>query len=144
MNFELQRSNDAKKCTLGRLRAVDAGADWLMYTLEPEAGVRMPAGRYPFKLTKSGRSVKGELWSPDPDHMLPEIGPVPGHTGVRAHAGNHRKDTVLCVIVGYAVSPETPDTEAAIGDSRHALRDLVETLWNHADADCYITIKDPS
>ena len=98
----------------------------LFYTLEPSAKAEhpcIPAGRYPVKLTPSGRAIAGTLWSPRTDHQLPEICDVPDRTAIRFHAGNGPENTQGCILVGFGRS-----SERRILESRLALIDLMAKI----------------
>lgn len=106
------------------------GVFW-MFTLEREA-VMIPFGRFRVKLTVSGRAQRGELWTPDIHHRLPEICDVPGRTGIRLHAFNTAAQSLGCPGVAYTatVDPNPGDgkDESSIGQSRAALSTLVAAL----------------
>lgn len=90
------------------------------YTLEPEPPV-VPAGTYEVKLTASGRAAAGSLWTPVANY-LPEVCEVPGHTGIRFHAGNFRIHTTGCILVGMQCDGPT------LAFSRDALRHVISLL----------------
>lgn len=96
MTFRLRRLESTPVGTFGSL-SLPAGKP--LWTLEPVQPV-IPAGRYSLELNVSARAVAGKLWSPLPSHMLPEVKDVPGHTGIRIHAGNAVEDTSGCILVG--------------------------------------------
>lgn len=87
-------------------------------------GVEIPTGRYRVVLTVSNRASRGLLWSPDPEHRLPELLEVPGRTGIRMHAGNAAVDSAGCILVGRIALVDE------IGQSRVALKALMESLRN--------------
>lgn len=129
MELLLIRTDQNEKRTFGEL-AIGAGALRFCYTLELPKPI--PAGTYKVKLTVSGRATRGELWSPRKDFTLPELVNVPGHEGIRVHAGNTVKDTKLCILVGF-------DRVVAL-DSLVQSRTALEALMNKITDPCFITI----
>jgi hypothetical protein len=101
-DWTLQRHDD-------RTRGCLAVGGQLLRTLEPPVGAaepRIPEGRYPVRLTLSGRAKAGTLWTPDKDFRLPELIGVPGRTAIRVHAGNTVENTQGCILVGLSADPD--------------------------------------
>jgi hypothetical protein len=119
MRLMLTRRPAAGGATLGALTADGAHEAW---TLEPAAPV--PAGIYEVVLTPSQRAASGQLWSPREDHALPLLLGVPGHTGIRIHAGNTARDTSGCILVGRGQESDPP----TLFQSREALTALIEAM----------------
>jgi len=59
-------------------------------TIEREGGTLIPVGKYAVGLTRSERFQK----------VMIEVFNVPGHSGIRIHAGNSIFDTQGCILVG--------------------------------------------
>ena len=95
--------------------------DFFCWTLEPAPPV-VPLGIYQVDMTTSARAQRGELWTPAPDGRLPLLARVPGHEGIRIHAGNFAKDTQGCILVGDRRA------EGAVYQSRTALTRLIGVL----------------
>lgn len=115
MNFKLIRDRLEHAHTGGKLYL---DGDFFSWTLEPAPPI-VPVGIYEVELTVSPQAQKGELWSPDSEHRLPLVLHVPGHEGIRFHAGNFPKDTQGCILVGDMRSYE------AVYQSRPALSRLI-------------------
>jgi len=117
----------------------------LAYTLEDALrppGVKtqdrtcIAAGEYELRLTVSGRATVGTLWSPDPDHRLPELLDVPMFSAVRMHALNTDAETKGCIgvgldlnvggVLGLPVGTRFPDI--ALSRSRPALVALLPLI----------------
>lgn len=97
MLLTLERQPPGVTCVIGEL-AIDGSP--FCFTLEDHPGA-IPAGSYRVVLTTSDRARRGILWTPDEAcHRLPLLLAVPGHLGVRMHAGNTDKDTAGCILVG--------------------------------------------
>lgn len=118
--MQLRRAATVVDTTPGRL-LIDAQP--FAETIEPLPPV-IPAGDYRVSLTTSARVKSGSLWSPDGKNRLPLVEDVPGHTGIRIHAGNTVKDTIGCILVGVYWSPAT----RRLGASRAALYELMARL----------------
>ena len=116
MNLQLIRDQHEPTYTGGRLY-VDG--DFFCWTLEPTPPV-VPVGMYQVDMTTSARAQRGELWTPASDWRLPLLARVPGHEGIRIHAGNFPKDTQGCILVG------NERQRGAVYKSRAALRRLLE------------------
>jgi len=84
------------------LGVLDTHGGATCFTLE-NAALAIPEGRYPVTLTVSARAKRGELWAPGSDFLLPELGNVPGRTGIRMHAGNDAQDSVGCLLLGQLI-----------------------------------------
>jgi len=128
MYLKLIRDRHEQRYTGGRLYL---DGDFFSWTLEPALPI-IPLGLYLVELTVSGRAQRGELWTPDPQYRLPLLVAVPGHEGIRIHAGNYPKDTQGCILVGDMRSGE------AIYQSRPALTRLIE----HFTDPCQLEIVD--
>ena len=79
--------------TFGNLFLVsEAREERLCYTLEPslESPQLIPIGEYGICVTLSPRF----------NRRLPLLLDVPGHSGIRIHAGNTVHDTLGCILVG--------------------------------------------
>lgn len=118
MIFTLARSTPHAGAVIGTLRDERAP---LCFTLEPDPPA-IPHGTYRLALTESARAKAGELWTPDAQHRLPLVVDVPGHTGIRFHAGNSAADTKGCVLVGERVAANT------LINSRLALNELIHHM----------------
>lgn len=118
MIFTLTRALDGGPGTFGVLRDERAP---LCFTLEPDPPA-IPHGTYQLVLTESVRAKAGELWTPDAEHRLPLVVDVPGHTGIRFHAGNSTADTRGCVLVGARIDGHR------LVNSRQALTELIEHM----------------
>lgn len=109
---------------------VDGASDYV--SLE-RLGVQIPAGRYRVVLSISGRAMRGTLWSPDPEHRLPELLEVPGRSAIRIHSLNRPAETDGCIGVGLTRTGQT------IGTSRVALRGLMARMANQV---VWITVRE--
>lgn len=79
--------------TFGNLILVtDSREERICYTLEPplESSMLIPVGEYSLQVTPS----------PKFNRNLPLLCNVPGHSGIRIHAGNDVTDTHGCILVG--------------------------------------------
>lgn len=85
MTFEVRREKPDGIATLGKLY-IDGVFE--CFTLEPPDPI--PAGTYPLTIN----------WSIRFGRTMPQVCSVPGHTGIRIHWGNWRKDTEDCTLVG--------------------------------------------
>lgn len=103
----LDRHSPGITCTIGDL-TIDGRH--LCNTLEPLKPI--PAGTYRLEV----------CWSPRFRRDLPLIIGVPGHDGIRIHAGNTHEDTRLCVLVGSWVGGEF------LKNSRPSLEALMDML----------------
>ena len=115
MYLKLARDRHSLHSTGGKLYL---DGDFFCWALEPAPPI-VPLGLYLVELTVSGRAKRGELWSPDLAYRLPILTKVPGHEGIRFHAGNFAKDTQGCLLVGDVREGE------AIYSSRPALERLI-------------------
>lgn len=116
MQLLLRRYPSDAECTLG---ALYVNGKFQCYTLEdivrPEkipGETAIPAGAYRVELTMSPRFGR----------ILPLLIGVPNFTGVRMHAGNTKKDTDGCILVGTRMGVDQ------IADSRMALEALLRVL----------------
>ena len=84
------------------------------YTLEntPKSGKLIPEGTYDLINT----------YSPKFKRMLPLVNNVPGFKGIRIHAGNTKKDTYGCILVGNVRGKDI------IYNSQVTLKKLIEKL----------------
>jgi Family of unknown function (DUF5675) len=109
-------------CTKGQL---SIGDQFECYTLELPTPI--PEGDYEVIITPSSRATGGQLWTPDLGFRLPLLVNVPGHTGIRIHAGNSVANTQGCILVGQTQVGDT------LGQSRAALTSLLaklkEPIW---------------
>ena len=104
------------------------------FVLEP-VGEEIPTGRYPYRLTVSGRAQRGTLWTPlaewfpaHPDRwLLPELLDVPGRTAVRSHSGNRAADSDGCLLHGTTRVPD-----AVVGSRPMLTRVVGLLLWCQA------------
>ena len=124
MYLQLVRESFSNKATEGKLFV---NGKFECYTLEDEdrfletGGIKMqnntciPRGTYTVKLTKSKRFLR----------VLPLLLDVPQFTGIRIHSGNTHNDTEGCILVG---NRNIEDDDDWIGDSRNALKSLMEKL----------------
>lgn len=117
MKFILDRDPPDLTCTIGHLW-VDSQP--FCDTLEPVNPI--PAGTYEVILTESPKAKAGVLWTPRADFALPLLVAVPGHNGIRMHAGDTSADTEDCILVGTWTGGEQ------ISNSRAALRALIDLI----------------
>lgn len=82
----------------------------------------IPAGKYVVALIVSPEAVRGGLWTPNPNFLLPMVLSVPGFEGIRIHAGNSDRDTRGCILVGTWRGGEF------LTNSRDALSSLMDML----------------
>jgi len=82
----VQRGRSDGVATLGELSIDGIHEAW---TLEPPNPI--PAGTYDLIIDFSNRFQR----------LMPHVLDVPGHTGIRIHWGNWRKDTEDCTLVGH-------------------------------------------
>lgn len=109
MELRLDRTFFTDKSTIGSL-CVDGVFE--CFTLEDNAAIAIPTGRYQVVVTYSIRFKT----------MLPILLNVPGRSGIRVHAGNTEADTEGCILVGQARGADW------IGNSRLALNALLMKL----------------
>jgi hypothetical protein len=83
--FVVQRQPSDGVSTLGELLIDGQHYCW---TLEPPDPIL--AGTYGLTIT----------WSPRFTRLMPLVGPVPGHSGIRIHYGNWADNTDDCLLVG--------------------------------------------
>lgn len=134
MKLLLDRDPPDKTCTIGHLWA---DGQPLCDTLEPPTPI--PAGTYRVVLSPSARAQRGDLWSPRADFMLPLLLSVPGHVGIRMHAGNTGADTEDCILVGtWTGGEEISNSRVAL----QALMDMISAAVNNAQP-VLITVSDP-
>ena len=126
MYLKLIRDRHEQRYTGGKLYL---DGEFFSWTLEPAPPV-IPLGLYLVELTVSGRAQRGELWSPDPGHRLPILVKVPGHEGIRIHAGNFPKDTQGCILLG----------DMRAGEAVYRSRPALERLIAHFQAPCQLEI----
>ena len=88
MRLILTRSGTEKDATLGQLE-IPGPVYKIFATLEPHP-VELPPGIYPLKFEYSNR-FKRYLW---------ELKDVPGHSEIKIHNGNTRKDSKNCILIG--------------------------------------------
>lgn len=133
--LRVERQAPGVSCTLGRLLLAGApfcntledlvrevpGVPVEQWKIPGETAI--PAGEYEILLTVSERAMRGHLWTPAPDFVLPELIGVPGFAGVRIHAGNTALNVEGCIAVGTAV----PAGESLV-NSRAALIELMSQL----------------
>jgi hypothetical protein len=108
--------------TVGRLAR---GGLFLCYTLEPQTPI--PAGTYQVVITRSQRFQRD----------LPILLNVPGHTGIRIHAGNTTADTQGCILVGKGKAP------ASVTQSRLALAQVMRVIQSSPEP-VWLTIQEPA
>jgi hypothetical protein len=85
MKIIVQRQIQDAISTTGEMLIDGQHACW---TLEPAQPI--PAGTYDLTIDFSERFQR----------LMPHVNNVPGHTGIRIHWGNWRKDTEGCTLVG--------------------------------------------
>jgi hypothetical protein len=129
--FAVQRKIAADDAILGEMLIENVAT---YFTLE-RLGVEIPPGLYRIVLSVSQRSLRGELWSPRPDHRLPEVLGVPGRTGIRVHALNDAGQSDGCIGIGKVHSAEQ------IGLSRAALTEFTTRLAMLGDTPKWIAIR---
>jgi len=116
MKLKVVREEFTKNSTIGSLY-IDG--TFFCYTLEDVVRAEkiygetaIPYGEYRVILSYSNRFKK----------ILPEVLNVPNYSGVRIHAGNTKKDTHGCPLVGLTKSKDF------VGMSRVAFNKLMERL----------------
>ena len=124
MHLQLVRESFTNKSTEGKLFI---NGTFFCYTLEDmdrfleEGEIKIygksaiPRGTYKVKITPSIRFKQS----------LPLLYDVPQFTGIRIHSGNKPEDTEGCILVGRQ---NIDDDDDWIGDSRNALKSLMEKL----------------
>ena len=124
MHLQLVRESFTDKATEGKLFV---NGQFECYTLEDQdkflesGGLKIvgdtciPRGTYEVKLTMSNRFRK----------TLPLLLDVPQFSGIRIHSGNNHHNTEGCILVGRQ---NIDDDDDWIGDSRNALKSLMEKL----------------
>jgi hypothetical protein len=132
MELKLVRNTFTDESTIGDLYI---GEKWECYTLEDKVRPKkikgetaIPAGRYKVVITYSNRFKRN----------LPLLLNVPGFEGVRFHAGNTKKDTHGCPLVGRTKSKDF------IGESRAAFAQLykkIEAALNRKE-EVWVTISE--
>lgn len=110
MKLTLVRTRTGADCINGVLYH---GKHRLCDTLERPRIV--PIGWYRLTVTQSPKFKR----------LLPLLLHVPGHSGIRIHAGNSIRDTNGCILVGSATADGKHLT-----DSKQAERDIVKLLQN--------------
>ena len=86
----------------------------------------VPLGWYRLTLTHS----------PHFGRVLPLVNYVPGFSGIRIHAGNTRKDTAGCILVGQL-------SGSTLIHSRSCEKELIAKLQKHPHDEHYIEITTP-
>jgi hypothetical protein len=124
MNWLVERQPSDGVATLGELFIDGVHECW---TLEPPD--TFAAGTFDLVIDRSERFGR----------LMPHVLNVPGHTGIRIHWGNWRKDTKDCTLVG-----ETEGTDF-IGHSVEAFNILFSKLLGDLDGGpVTITYADPT
>ena len=153
MELRLERGPSNAECTIGQLTINGTEECWILEDPVRPPGVwiggatAIPAGRYKVVLTVSERAQRGTLWCPAKETwpndkskwVLPLLVDIPGHQGIRIHAGNRAADTVGCLITGQERG------ENVVSGSRPALIAVMaalEAAQNGGEA-CWLTILDP-
>lgn len=137
MKLTLNRHPSGLSCTIGDL-LIDG--ELFCHTLEPPEKAHtlpadiqavskgfIPVGTYRVVITPSPEAVRGELWSPCGEHLLPLLLDVPGFDGIRIHAGNAGVETRGCVLVGSWLGGEF------LSGSRDVLTSLMVKLIDAKD-----------
>jgi|SRR5271157_3347241 len=124
MKFFVQRQPSDGTATLGELLIDGVHECW---TLEPPD--TFAAGTFDLTINLSQRFQR----------LMPLVNNVPGHTGIRIHWGNWRKDTEDCTLVG-----ETEGTDF-VGHSVDEFNILFQKLQDAlAEGPVTITYMDPT
>lgn len=133
MQVELRRQPSTAVCTLGRLYVDGA---FQCYTLEPPTPI--DPGIYPITITRSTRfsDEATEKAGHPVDVLLPLVNHVPGHTGIRIHAGNTAVNTKDCILVG-----ETQGDNAVLNSvaALEKLQALIQSALT-ASEDVWLTV----
>ena len=128
MNLRVIREPSTAAAALGILLIDGVFACWTLEDVVRPVKIpgetAIPAGRYAVRLSLSQRFQK----------LLPEVLDVPGFTGIRLHAGNTRKDTAGCLLVGRVRAVDR------IEESKLALMNVMEHLRRATTAGDPITI----
>lgn len=123
MNWIVQRKPSDGTATLGELLIDFQHECW---TLEPPDPIE--AGTYDLTIDFSQRFQR----------LMPLVNDVPGHTGIRIHWGNWRKDTEDCTLVGQTEGKDF------IGHSVDEFNTLFQKLQDALnDGPVTITYQDP-
>ena len=127
MRVEIRNRTVGPNCVYGELW-VDGQLE--SFTLEPHpdhpvhAGHPCVAAGGPYRLENT--------FSPKLRMLTPEAFDIPGRSDIRIHIGNKPSDSLGCVLVGEACSPEKiPDW---IGDSRVAFEKLLTLLRTSSES----------
>ena len=128
MNLRVIREPSTAAATMGILLIDGVFVCWTLEDVVRPVKIpgetAIPAGRYDVRLSLSQRFQK----------LLPEVLAVPGFTGIRIHAGNTRKDTAGCLLVGRVRAVDR------IEESKLALMNVMEHLRRATTAGDPITI----
>lgn len=128
MHLRVIREPSTAAATLGILLIDGVFACWTLEDVVRPVKIpgetAIPAGRYAVRLSLSQRFQK----------LLPEVLAVPGFTGIRIHAGNTRKDTAGCLLVGRVRAVDR------IEESKLALMNVMEHLRRATTAGDPITL----
>ena len=128
MHLRVIREPSTAAATLGILLIDGVFACWTLEDVVRPVKIpgetAIPAVRYAVRLSLSQRFQK----------LLPEVLDVPGFTGIRIHAGNTRKDTAGCLLVGRVRAVDR------IEESKLALMNVMEHLRRATTAGDPITI----